>query len=274
MRKTTPKSARSARGDACALRHRRLPWRALVGLLDDEKPYQRRQPGGNALHRDHERQELVPIAEHPTAPRAGPRQRGQRHRQTDRHHRHGRRGGGPLRGLGQGPPEEVELHPQGEQQQRDDADHLLEERRADRALTQGRHRAELLRQGHRGDFGRHLLVEGPDRVEVEEVVEGRGGEVAHEGSDDERDHGPHALAQSAGAADRRALLNNVRGSALSDTAIRIPISMARVTEKVRSIHSECSSGRRHSVTSTTTTAPKAIHHGRQSRGTSSSPLVM
>lgn len=75
-------------------------------------------------------------------------------------------------------------------------DHLLEEHRTDRALAEGRHGTEPLRQGHCGDLGRHLGIEDPHRVEIEEVVEGRGGQTANESHYDERNYGSDAPSRS------------------------------------------------------------------------------
>ncbi len=66
----------------------------------------------------------------------------------------------------------------------------LEERWTDGALTKRRQRPELLGQRHCGDLGLHLRIEGAHRVEVEEVVEGGGGDIASERTDYERNHSP------------------------------------------------------------------------------------
>ena len=83
-----------------------------------------------------------------------------------------------------------------------------------------------------------------------------------------------ARAQSVGSADRRTLLNNVSGSPLSDTIIKMPMRVARATDDTRSIHSGWPSGRRTKNTSTPTMAANEIHHHRHSRGASSSARAM
>ena len=88
-RRTRTASGRPPRTprDRCAGALPLQPWSSsaamrLVGATCHEQPHERRQSRGDALHRDDERQVLVPIAEHPTAARVGPRQRGHRQRQT------------------------------------------------------------------------------------------------------------------------------------------------------------------------------------------------
>src|ERR1700752_2993344 len=192
MRNTTPNTARSPRWRTPSSDIVDLRGDSLVGSAGDEEPHERCQPRSYALDCDDERQILVPIAEHTAAARVGPRQGGHRKRQADRHQGDGRSGGCALSGLVEGAPKEVELYPDGEKQQRDHRDDLLEERWTDPALAQLRQPPELLSNRHCGDFGLHLRVEDTHRVEVEEVVEGGGGDIASERADDERNHSPYS----------------------------------------------------------------------------------
>src|SRR5690242_10431964 len=112
MRKTTPKTARSARGGAATSVITTAQSVALVRGAHDENPHERRHARGNSLYRDHERQEFVPVAEHLTATAAAPWQCRQGESQTDRHDGHGRGRRGALNRLDQCAPEVVELHSQ------------------------------------------------------------------------------------------------------------------------------------------------------------------